>query len=53
MIVLEHEINETIKLWPKVSKIISTIHTQKHYKRAVSLLDNLIDSVSEKPDPIK
>ncbi|KAA3659065.1 MAG: transcriptional regulator [Calditrichaeota bacterium] len=53
MIALEQEINETIKIWPKISKTISTIHTQVHYKRAIRLLDSLIDSVCEKPDPVK
>ena len=53
MIALEQELNKTIKVWPVVSKIISTIHTKSHYNKALNLLDKLIDSVSEKSDPVK
>ena len=53
MISLDQELNETIKIWPRVSKIISTIHTKAHYDKAVNLLDRLIDSVSKKSDLVK
>jgi len=52
MEVLEQELTETIKVWPTVSKVISTIHTEEHYNKAVKLLDKLIDEVSKKEDPL-
>lgn len=52
MEVLEQELNETIKVWPVVSKLISTIHTEEQYNKVVKLLDKLIDEVSEKEDPL-
>ena len=51
MEVLEYDVTETIKVWPTVSKVLSTLHTEKQYKKAVTLLDMLIDEVSEKEDP--
>jgi HTH-type transcriptional regulator/antitoxin HigA len=52
MEVLEQELHETIKAWPTVSKVLSTLHTEDQYKKAVKLLDKLIDEVSEKEDPL-
>ncbi len=52
MEVLEQELTETIKAWPTVSKIISTLHTESQYKKAVTFLDKLIDEVSEREDPV-
>lgn len=52
MEVLEQEMAETIRLWPKVSKIIASIHTETHYKRAVKLMDELIDELSQNKDPV-
>ncbi len=52
MEVLEQEFNETIKVWPVVSRVIATIHTEEHYKKAVKLLDKLIDEVSEAENPV-
>lgn len=52
MEVLEQELTETLKVWPTVSKVISTIHTEEHYNKVVKLLEKLIDEVSEKEDPL-
>ena len=40
-------LKETIKVWPKVSKLLTVPHNDKEYKRAVSMLDELIDIVGE------
>ncbi len=48
-----NEVRTAIKVWPKVSKVVSAIHTKQQYNRAVKILDRLIDEVSKKPDPIK
>ena len=40
-------LKETVKVWPKVSKSLSVPHNDKEYNRAVSLLDELIDTVGE------
>jgi HTH-type transcriptional regulator/antitoxin HigA len=40
----------TIKVWPTVSKVVSTLRTEEQYNKAVKLLDQLIDKVSEKPN---
>ena len=53
MIALEQELNETIRVWPMASKIVSTIRTKTDYHKMVNLLDVLIDSVSEMSDPVK
>ncbi len=49
---LEKELSETIKVWPVVSKVISTLQTEAQYKRTVALLDRLIDAISAKEDPV-
>ena len=46
MEVLDHELAETLKVWPAVSKVLSTLHTKRQYDKAVKLLDELIDDVS-------
>lgn len=53
MIKEKNEIKSAVKVWPKVSKIVSTIHTERQYNRAVKMLDHLIDEVNEKSDPVK
>ena len=53
MIKEKNEIKRTIKVWPTVSKVVSTIHTERQYNRAVKMLDQLIDEVTEKSDPVK
>jgi len=49
---LEQELDETIKAWSIVSKVVSTLYTEEQYNKAVRLLDNLIDEVSNKEDPL-
>ncbi len=39
----EQELTETIKAWPTISKVLSTLHTEEQYEKAVKFLDNLID----------
>ncbi len=51
MKVLEQELTEAIKVWPTVSKVVSTINTKARYKRVVKLLNKLIDEVSETKNP--
>ena len=53
MIKGKEEIKRTIKVWPTISKVVSTIHTEGQYNRMVNMLDELIDEVNEKNDPIK
>jgi len=53
MIKEKNEIRKTIKAWSAVSKVVSTIHTERQYKRTVRMLDQLIDEVSVKSDPVK
>ncbi len=49
----KNQIREAMQAWPKVSKIVSTIHTEDQYNRMLSILDELIDEVNEKSDPAK
>lgn len=49
---LEEELTNTIKVWPFVSKVVSTLRTGKQYKKTVKLLDKLIDEVSEKEETV-
>lgn len=53
MIKEKSEIKRAIKVWPTVSKLVSTIHTEGQYKRMVNMIDELIDEVNEKSDPAK
>lgn len=53
MIKEKDEIKRAVKAWPMVSKVVSTIHTERQYNRAVKMLDQLIDEVSIKSDPVK
>ena len=53
MIKEKNEIKRAVKVWPTVSKVVSTIHSERQYKRAVKMLDQLIDDVNEKSDPVK
>ena len=52
MEVLDNELTETIKAWPAVSKVLSTLHTEEQYRKTVILLDRLIDEVCEKEDSL-
>jgi HTH-type transcriptional regulator/antitoxin HigA len=52
MEVLDQNLAETIKVWPVVSKVLSTLHTEEQYNKAVKLLDELIEEVSENENPL-
>ncbi len=53
MVKEKEEIKRTVKVWPAVSPVVSTIHTERHYNRVVKIVDQLIDDVSKKSDPVK
>ena len=53
MIKEKNEIKRAIKMWPTVSKVVSTIHSEKQYNKTVNMLDELIDEVNKKSDPVK
>lgn len=53
MIKEKKDINKMLRVWPSVSKVVSTINNDRQYNRAVKLLDSLIDEVSQKPDSVK
>ncbi len=44
---IEGELEETLKVWPIASKVLSTLETEEQYLRAVKQLDELIDIVSK------
>lgn len=50
--VLDQQLNETIKAWYTVSKVLSTLNSKEQYRKAVKMLDKLIDEVREKEDPL-
>ena len=39
-----------IKVWPTVSRVVTTLRNEEQYNKTVKLLDELIDKVSEKPN---
>ncbi len=45
---LAHNLAATIKVWPTVSRVVTTLRTEEQYDNAIKLLDQLIDNVSEK-----
>ena len=53
MIKEKEEIKRTVKVWPAVSNVVATIHTERHYNRVVKIVDQLIDDVNKKTDPVK
>ena len=53
MSIIERELEETLKVWPIASKVLATLESEEQYLRAVKHLDELIDLVSKRPDPIK
>lgn len=53
MIKEKDKLKRTIKAWSTVSKDVSTIYSEKQYNRAVKMLDQLIDELNKKSDPIK
>ena len=44
---LTHDLIDTIRVWPAVSKIISTLHSKEQYDYSVKMLDELINKVKE------
>ena len=52
MTVLDQELADTIKVWPVVSKVLSTFETEQQYNKAVGWLDELIDEASENEAPL-
>ena len=52
MKVLDQELADTIKVWPVVSKVLSTFETEQQYNKAVGWLDELIDEASENEVPL-
>ena len=52
MKVLDQELADTIKVWPVVSKVLSTFETEQQYNKAVGWLDELIDEVGENGTPL-
>ena len=52
MKVLDQELTDTIKVWPVVSKVLSTFETEQQYNKAVGWLDELIDEASENEAPL-
>jgi len=47
---LDTKIEKATTHWAEVSKILYLPHTEKEYKEAVRLLDNLIDIIGEDED---
>ena len=52
MKVLDQELADTIKVWPVVSKVLSTFETEQQYNKAVGWLDELIDEAGENEAPL-
>ena len=52
MKVLDQELVDTIKVWPVVSKVLSTFETEGQYNKAVGWLDELIDEAGENEAPL-
>lgn len=44
---LSPTLEKTVQVWPQVSEVLSVVHTEAEYERAVALLDELIDVVGE------
>ena len=53
MIKEKNKIKRAVKAWSAVSNVVSTIYTEKQYVQSVKVLDQLIDEINEKSDPIK
>lgn len=45
MLITNPELIETMQVWPTISKVVSVLHTQEQYERAVAFLDELIDII--------
>ena len=52
MKILDQELADTIKVWPIVSKVLSTFETEQQYNKAVRWLDELIDEAGESEVPL-
>ena len=52
MKVLDQELADAIKVWPVVSKVLSTFETEQQYNKAVGWLDELIDDAGENEAPL-
>jgi HTH-type transcriptional regulator / antitoxin HigA len=52
MKVSDQELAYTLRAWPTVSRILSTLHSESQYNKAVKLLDELMDKVSMNNDPL-
>ena len=52
MKILDQELADTIKVWPVVSKVLSTFETEQQYNKVVGWLDELIDEASENEPPL-
>jgi len=53
MIKEKSSIRRTLKIWHAISEVVSTIHTQSQYNKTLAVLDELIDEVNKKSDPVK
>ncbi len=53
MIGKKERIERAVKVWPTVSEMASTIRNESQYRKTVALLDELIDEVNTKDDPVK
>ncbi len=42
---MDAQLKEIAKVWPRIQNIFSVPHTEKDYKKCVTLLDSLIDEV--------
>ena len=49
---LDQELADTIKVWPVVSKVLSTFETEQQYNKAVRWIDELIDEAGENESPL-
>lgn len=41
------ELEKVINVWPDVKDVLSVPHTERHYKRLVRILDELLDEIGE------
>lgn len=53
MIKEKSPIRRALRAWPEISQVVSTIHSESQYRRTLAMLDELIDEVSAKREPIK
>lgn len=51
MPVIAKELSNTIKNWPAVSQVLSTLHTEDQYEKAVMWLDQLLDEININNNP--